>query len=562
VLTAGSRHIVQPWARGLSNRVDRLPESVRAEAVGDLGPWTRFPWGFWVAGEGRDRVVCLDDGAGMVTLRLSYLFPWVCGVFPDAESAGFCKALAGADGRDNVLAVAARGGLPLASEAADVVAVRDLGDFARRCGASGSAGEALVREMRRVLRPGGLIYVGMTRMQSLKRGRAAPAGDLRPLTPARVRRAAGLPEVDRLHLYPTLYEPQLMTELGNHAATPARLRRLVAGMTRPQGYGLLLSDDRRAAARSAIRTLDPEGTGRPGHGSGHARAYVGSGGVLVLVLDGVIVRVPGTGEAVERCRSNHVTLRDLAGKVSVAVPEPIQERAFRDQVYFVETRLKGHEPPLRDKDPKRARALAEHAMEIVTGLHAGTASTVTVDRNRFAALVGNRLDRLAAPVRSPEPELTRMRDLLAEGLLGTRLRVVRTHGDFKRTNLLLDGAGRISGVVDWDLSQPDGPPLVDPALFLAYERYLSGSDRVALTLCRFLFEGGAEADPLMAAYTERLGLGDPAVRRLLGLLAVVHTLHDHTQGVNHADPAWREFTLLPVLKAALAHFPQRGVAAQ
>lgn len=53
-------------------------------------------------------------------------------------------------------------------------------------------------------------------------------------------------------------------------------------------------------------------------------------------------------------------------------------------------------------------------------------------------------------------------DELRAGLAERPLPLAASHGDFWARNLLLDGAGRVSGVVDWEeASQQPGPPFVD-----------------------------------------------------------------------------------------------------
>src|SRR5205085_2711913 len=61
------------------------------------------------------------------------------------------------------------------------------------------------------------------------------------------------------------------------------------------------------------------------------------------------------------------------------------------------------------------------------------------------------------------------------GLAGMELPVVWLHGDFKVENLVVDArTSRLSGVIDWEHSEPEGLPFLDLWYLLFYNRAIRG----------------------------------------------------------------------------------------
>jgi aminoglycoside phosphotransferase (APT) family kinase protein len=102
---------------------------------------------------------------------------------------------------------------------------------------------------------------------------------------------------------------------------------------------------------------------------------------------------------------------------------------------------------------------------------------------------------------------------------------VWTHGDFKIENLLIaTETRRICGLIDWDLSEDPGLPLVDLLYFLVFNRMLLGSQKSGDVLVGELLPGSFTPDEttLIEEYSRRLGLPGQHVFPLVAMFWIHH----------------------------------------
>jgi Phosphotransferase enzyme family len=122
--------------------------------------------------------------------------------------------------------------------------------------------------------------------------------------------------------------------------------------------------------------------------------------------------------------------------------------------------------------PDRVEELTAAALRAIAPLHQGTATSVVVDNvcllrrwvvEPLAALTDmcQRLDpRLV-------PEMDRLGTMLRQALVGWRMPVSWTHGNYTATNVrVADTQGPVTGIVDWGGARPGQPAFIDDYLMI------------------------------------------------------------------------------------------------
>ena len=142
--------------------------------------------------------------------------------------------------------------------------------------------------------------------------------------------------------------------------------------------------------------------------------------------------------------------------------------------------------------------------------------------------------------------LDRLETDLAAALAGRNVARSWVHGDFNRTNVLLDG-GRISGIVDWCEAEPDGLVGADAITLLVSERMLDGVE-LGHVLLRWLDDPGRVADVVAGMQRDRGGdqLGIRTMLLLSWLRHVAANLADSTRYA--ANPVWMHRNVRAVLQ--------------
>jgi hypothetical protein len=197
------------------------------------------------------------------------------------------------------------------------------------------------------------------------------------------------------------------------------------------------------------------------------------------------------------------------------VPAPVHRGAEGGYEFFVESCLDGEAGPLPDRHRTSGDGWATEAVAFITSLHRATAERTPMDGGALARLVLDPIDRVkrachAAGLGSGVFDRVAAR---CEAALGAReLPLVHTHGDFTDSNCLFDADGRLTAVVDWEVSERSGLPLLDLLQLMPIKDENSQHPRwqrfdAWLDLCRA--PDRICSDPVFGPYTRTLGL-DPA----------------------------------------------------
>ena len=122
--------------------------------------------------------------------------------------------------------------------------------------------------------------------------------------------------------------------------------------------------------------------------------------------------------------------------------------------------------------PNRVEELTAAALRAIAPLHRGTATSVVVDNVcLLRRWVVEPLARLTDMCRRLDPQLVtevdRLGTMLRQALVGWRMPVSWTHGDYTPTNVrVADIRGPVTGIVDWGGARPGQPAFIDEYLMI------------------------------------------------------------------------------------------------
>ena len=242
--------------------------------------------------------------------------------------------------------------------------------------------------------------------------------------------------------------------------------------------------------------------------SRHVIALVTPAGSDEIRLVAKLPRRADDDGGLRREYANLSRLRDLWPEGRGSYPEAVLLEHVDRQPVLIETALRGkalHHRAVR-KDPQRAIALVERWLDglPVTGMSSHDGGwfdrTVAAPLRDFAgqAALGDEARRLVD------------RTLRIVGpLADARFPFVFEHGDLTHPNLLLTSGDRV-GVVDWELSQPQGLPVHDYCQFLAF---------VAFSLSR-VHDLGGQVRAFESAFAGPRPWALPLIARRLARLSI------------------------------------------
>jgi hypothetical protein len=214
-------------------------------------------------------------------------------------------------------------------------------------------------------------------------------------------------------------------------------------------------------------------------------------------------------------------------------------------------------------DPDRFEELLALALDAIAPLHRATARSIVVDNLSSVrqwvvdpvADLARVCDRLDPGL---TPKLERLEAMLARAIVGRRMTVCWTHGDYTPDSVRLAGPrGPVNRIVGWDRAREDRPALIDAYLMiLAASSQVEAADFGAVVSQR-LIGGGLSAPErnVLEAMGNRPGTGaghpDGIDERIAILLAWLH----HSAAVCPTDAdrlrhdGWVASDVAPILDA-------------
>jgi len=119
------------------------------------------------------------------------------------------------------------------------------------------------------------------------------------------------------------------------------------------------------------------------------------------------------------------------------------------------------------------RVATRDAAHFLVRLHIATRQAVRLTPERFQAMLGAALEIARQRYPVLVAALDRLEAALQNSLANADFPVVWMHGDFKIENIVVDERScRLLGVIDWEISEPEGLPLIDLWYLFLYNRQI------------------------------------------------------------------------------------------
>lgn len=196
--------------------------------------------------------------------------------------------------------------------------------------------------------------------------------------------------------------------------------------------------------------------------------YISTTNILIIRLQvensDFFIRFPFTNEAIERLNAQNGTLNQLSLNGIHAVPKPV-EGIDADVPVFVETGVPGGsaEKQFREKNLNIAREIYREAQNGIQNVHQKTGQVAVFDEHTHANQLKPKLDAIVQRIPEYAEHLRKIESVLFAEFSGKKMLIALCHGDFKIGNCLFDKNRKLTGFIDWDMSEAAGMTLVDIA---------------------------------------------------------------------------------------------------
>lgn len=539
------------WRDGVGITLNELGPHERKALFWEIHLGAPTAWMLWVGRTNQDTVLNLDDSIGTTTVALSYLFSHVTGVFQNEATKRCAVARARQDGR-SVEAISINGikdQNPFQEGLFDLICLPNSRFWLESDGMVFHKEKIFLSNLLKLLTPRGMIYLGMREDPfSLRFGigsqELCPRGLVSSLegSPWKV--------LTRLQFYPASGPIETVTEERSRRSCVERWRSTLKKIVKGESYGLILGNSWPFTSSGVIGNIASQHGVEPSD-EADINVFVGTANSLVGKLPDRIVRFPLGQGALSRCRNNYETLKALQGVSPVAIPAPSCTGSFGSLIYFEESKLPGYEPTGEQKGVWRSDKITAQASRYLLQLHAGTAQRVILDDVLFEELVSVPFADFMTYCKGTDKDVfAKVKALVKERLMGKETLLVRTHGDFKRTNLLVNKTGKVIGLIDWDLSRKMGFPLMDLLWFLGYEMYLNARIPFYQAIVRVAFEEDLLKNDCVQLYWHALCVGDGSLQKIYAAILLLYQFHEHLDYWHKADEHWFSHTMAPILRSA------------
>jgi hypothetical protein len=217
--------------------------------------------------------------------------------------------------------------------------------------------------------------------------------------------------------------------------------------------------------------------------------------------------------------------------------------------------------------PNRVEELTAAALSAIAPLHRRTATLVVVDNlSLLRRWVVEPLAALRHMCRRLEPrlvpEVDRLGTMLRRALVGRRMPMCWTHGDYTPGNVRVAGVqGPVTGIVDWGGARPGRPALIDEYLMILTASCQVERADLGTVVTERLRAGGlsdrernalrAAGDRSDADIGDRERIDEPIDERVAILLTWLHHAVDlwHKRATHPNHQIWWATNVAPVLDA-------------
>ncbi len=382
----------------------------------------------------------------------------------------------------------------------------------------------------------------------------------------RLARQAGFCRQEIYFIYPSSENPRELLGWGNISPS-CKSHPLVqflnrAGIGKYFQSSLALVGANRPAQKSFIEQLLQQlqaqlGSTRP---LGIDKCVVSKTNAVIFFLrgantGGAVLRLPLDKISFERLQNGFNTIQYVKSMneatIAGLLPEQLANDIYLGQPYFVERRMPGIEATALAKSPADLSRLVADTAAMISNFTHSSQKVVQADtptRERY----------FLSYFRAVRPYLPDYRVLLDQiaGFLeqitaGQRLPLVLAHGDLKLSNLLINPASRrLTGILDWDMSELRGLPLLD-ILHLVLAKYrLSRSWSIGTAVTEILLPQGFEQTErrIIEDYKQRFGISEKLYRALMITYWAKHILRNLVESGGSKHPAWMKENIIDVFQ--------------
>ncbi len=499
-----SGNLRAPAASRLEKLRAKLAGQTWEDTLADLVDPTRAGWKFLLDLNPADWVLFLGPSWGAAPLNVARGVAHVVVLDGALERLRIVRRQAEAAGLENLTLARVLDPLrlPLPDGSLSVAIVPGIAEWFTTAGgrpAPAGAVADLLQELRRVLTPSGQIYLGADNKRAFMRPLAASGVALPPRAIVDAARAAGFPHTElfapvpfrhKFHQVLDVVRPGRMNfDLDVYRTRGRVVRPLVKiwdacnrdGALERRLYGVLPGLSAVVAGESrkwpvaerifvelaAKRQIPP--TARLG--GYHVRAK----GVVVLTGTGAVIRMPLDERAEAACARHHRALETcvedgrIPANLRALFPAPLARGYFEGHTFFAESALAGESGRVYyARGARRYDAAITDAASVLCELRRATEVPTLIDEAEWQRLAGAWLTDLGRLV--PETSragVAKLAEHLAGVLRGRTLPLGWHNGDYDFANLLYGADDRVGGVLDFEVFDPHGLPLIDLMVLLA-----------------------------------------------------------------------------------------------
>lgn len=274
-----------------------------------------------------------------------------------------------------------------------------------------------------------------------------------------------------------------------------------------------------------------------------------------------MLRIPKSQSALlgfEHQKKICASLREDArlGEWRQLLPNFLYDGQFQGRPYSVEEQLPGINAMQALLDLDKRQIVQESALKALTHLHQNTSNIVVVDDKLLEDLVLNPLQIIQKSIlvyyhHRSRFLLDRLGQQLSEGLLGKSIMVSWVHGDYWPANILVTPDGsHVTGIVDWELSQPIGLPSLDLVNLLISTRRIEEGKELGEILTQILHqESWRKYEQVWWEQAQQMAKGNiPCLRDVLLIFWLQHLSANVNKTWRYSvNPIWTYSNFLQVL---------------
>ncbi len=245
----------------------------------------------------------------------------------------------------------------------------------------------------------------------------------------------------------------------------------------------------------------------------------------------LIVKLPLCSDSAMSTRHEIDVLNDLrAKKMQICKKTPVfhYEGELFDQSFFVFSGIKGFSVDLPLPEMKR---VVLKAAEMLAQFHHQTRIECKIGEEELECFFLTPINRLGMLLEGEgAKELEAISNYLAETLIGKKINLVYNHGDFYHENILIDPKTlEITGIIDWEMSEKRGLPLLDLLYLWTRTEMLFKECEFPQVLLEkifpvFLSNGEIETD-MFRKYVQLIYIPKDVISAILIMFWVNHTVN-------------------------------------